>query len=68
MLLLHQVPDKRLDILSDMSKSERIMPTTVEFVDIAGLVRPPSACVPHSADYTWCAHPTCIRLHLMVCS
>ena len=33
------VPDKRLQKLSDISKSKKIVPTTVEFVDIAGLVR-----------------------------
>lgn len=33
------VPDKRLKNLSDISKSEKIIPTTIEFVDIAGLVK-----------------------------
>ena len=33
------VPDPRLDQLAAMSKSEKILPTTVEFVDIAGLVK-----------------------------
>jgi len=32
------VPDKRLDQLAKMSKSEKIIPTAIEFVDIAGLV------------------------------
>ncbi|MCG8382104.1 MAG: redox-regulated ATPase YchF [Gammaproteobacteria bacterium] len=32
------VPDKRLDVLADIVKPERILPTTMEFVDIAGLV------------------------------
>lgn len=32
------VPDERLAPLSDMSKSEKTIPTTIEFVDIAGLV------------------------------
>jgi GTP-binding protein YchF len=32
------VPDKRLDALAAIVKPERILPTTVEFVDIAGLV------------------------------
>ena len=32
------VPDKRLDALSAIVKPQRIVPTTVEFVDIAGLV------------------------------
>ena len=33
------VPDERLDVLSKISKSEKIVPTRVEFVDIAGLVK-----------------------------
>ena len=33
------VPDPRLDILAKLEKSEKIVPTTVEFVDIAGLVK-----------------------------
>ena len=32
------VPDKRLDTLADMVKPEKVLPTTIEFVDIAGLV------------------------------
>ncbi|MCL1050639.1 redox-regulated ATPase YchF [Shewanella abyssi] len=32
------VPDPRLDALAEIVKPERIMPTTMEFVDIAGLV------------------------------
>ena len=32
------VPDPRLAVLSGIAKSERILPATVEFVDIAGLV------------------------------
>jgi GTP-binding protein YchF len=32
------VPDPRLDILAKMASSQKIIPTTVEFVDIAGLV------------------------------
>jgi GTP-binding protein YchF len=34
-----QVPDARLQVLADMVKPERIVPATVEFVDIAGLVK-----------------------------
>lgn len=34
-----EVPDSRLDALADIVKPERILPATVEFVDIAGLVR-----------------------------
>ena len=33
------VPDSRLTKLSDIFKPERTIPTTVEFIDIAGLVR-----------------------------
>ena len=33
------VPDKRLQALSDLYNSEKITPATVEFVDIAGLVK-----------------------------
>lgn len=33
------VPDKRLDQLAKLSNSEKIVPTAIEFVDIAGLVR-----------------------------
>src|SRR3990167_5489112 len=33
------VPDPRLDKIAAIAKPERILPTTVEFVDIAGLVK-----------------------------
>ena len=33
------VPDKRLAVLSDMYDSAKIVPATIEFVDIAGLVK-----------------------------
>src|SRR6187397_2111266 len=33
------VPDERLNILAKISKSAKIIPTQLEFVDIAGLVR-----------------------------
>lgn len=33
------VPDSRLDVLSNLSHSEKIVPTVIEFVDIAGLVK-----------------------------
>jgi len=33
------VPDERLQVLSDMYNSRRIVPTAIEFYDIAGLVR-----------------------------
>ena len=32
------VPDPRLDVLAGIARPEKILPTTVEFVDIAGLV------------------------------
>lgn len=34
-----RVPDERLDVLAKISKSQKIIPTTIEFVDIAGLVK-----------------------------
>jgi GTP-binding protein YchF len=34
-----EVPDERLDILAEISKSAKVVPAVVEFVDIAGLVR-----------------------------
>ena len=34
-----KVPDERLQKLSDFSKSKKIIPTAIEFVDIAGLVK-----------------------------
>ena len=33
------VPDHRLDVLAEMYHPEKYTPTTIEFVDIAGLVR-----------------------------
>ena len=33
------VPDERLDKLAELSKSKKVIPAVVEFVDIAGLVR-----------------------------
>lgn len=38
-----EVPDSRLTPLADVSKSARIVPTTISFVDIAGLVKGASA-------------------------
>lgn len=34
-----EVPDERLEKLAAVSKSKKIIPTTIEFVDIAGLVK-----------------------------
>jgi hypothetical protein len=34
-----EVPDERLQQLAEVSKSAKIVPTTIEFVDIAGLVK-----------------------------
>ncbi len=34
-----EVPDARLDALAKMSQSEKVVPTVIEFVDIAGLVK-----------------------------
>ncbi len=33
------VPDARLQVLGDLYQSERVVPATIEFVDIAGLVK-----------------------------
>ena len=33
------VPDKRLDVLADLVNPEKVIPATVEIVDIAGLVK-----------------------------
>jgi GTP-binding protein YchF len=33
------VPDARLEVLAKIAKSEKILPATVEFVDIAGIVK-----------------------------
>lgn len=33
------VPDERIEVLAKIAKSAKIIPTTVEFVDIAGLVK-----------------------------
>ena len=33
------VPDRRLDVLADMYHPKKVTPTTIEFVDIAGLVK-----------------------------
>lgn len=33
------VPDKRLQVLSEIGKSQRTVPASIEFVDIAGLVK-----------------------------
>ncbi len=37
------VPDDRLAKLAELEKSEKVVPTTIEFVDIAGLVKGASA-------------------------
>lgn len=34
-----EVPDSRIDVLAEMSHSEKVIPTAIEFVDIAGLVK-----------------------------
>ena len=33
------VPDERLAVLEKMNKAQKVVPATVEFLDIAGLVR-----------------------------
>ena len=34
-----EVPDERVKVLSEMSKTQKTIPTAIEFVDIAGLVK-----------------------------
>ena len=34
-----EVPDERLEVLTKMSKSQKTIPTAIEFVDVAGLVK-----------------------------
>ncbi|MBI2057485.1 MAG: redox-regulated ATPase YchF [Candidatus Yanofskybacteria bacterium] len=34
-----EVPDKRLKVLAELSNSKKIVPTAVEFIDIAGLIK-----------------------------
>jgi ribosome-binding ATPase len=34
-----EVKDPRLEVLKDMYKSNKIIPSTLEFVDIAGIVK-----------------------------
>ena len=36
------VPDERLQLLSDLYNSAKIVPAVIEFVDIAGLVKEPA--------------------------
>ena len=39
-LFIHDFcPDARLEVLTKMEKSAKTIPTTIEFVDIAGLVK-----------------------------
>lgn len=38
-----EVPDPKLDVLAKINKSQRIVPTVLEFVDVAGLVKGASA-------------------------
>ena len=38
-ILESNVPDKRLDKINDIVNSENVIPTTMSFVDIAGLVK-----------------------------
>src|SRR3989344_627553 len=33
------VPDERLEILAKLSHSKKIVPTAIEFIDIAGLIK-----------------------------
>src|SRR5947199_2476532 len=42
-LCMVTVPDERLEVLAKLSRSQKIVPTAIEFVDIAGLVKGASA-------------------------
>ena len=44
------VPDPRLDVLAKIEKSARIVPTTMKFIDIAGLVEGASQGAPHNRN------------------
>ena len=37
------VPDPRLDVLAKINKSVKVVPATLEFVDVAGLIKGASA-------------------------
>ena len=52
------MPDPRLDALAEIVKPERVLPTTMEFVDIAGLVAGASKGEGLGNKFllvTWCA-------------
>ena len=60
------VPDHRLDVLAEMYHPEKYTPATLEFVDIAGLVKARAAArawatsssatsARWTPSYTWCA-------------
>merc|ERR1712127_1163102 len=38
-----EVPDPKIGVLSDINESVKVVPTTLEFVDVAGLVKGASA-------------------------
>jgi len=50
-----EVPDPRMDALAIIVKPERIVPTTIEFVDIAGLVA--GAAQARAGQQVSVAHP-----------
>ena len=52
------VPDERLKVLGDLYTSERVVPATIEFVDIAGLVKGASKGNTVSADSTIKSSPS----------
>ena len=52
------VPDQRLNLLGELSNSKQIIPTRMEFVDIAGLVKGASKAV----SYTHLTLPTILRV------
>src|SRR5678810_1318297 len=50
------VPDARLETLANISRTTKVVPTTIEFVDIAGLVR--GASKGEAVSYTHLTLPT----------
>lgn len=61
------VPDRRLNVLSDIASSERIIPTQLEVVDIAGLVRGASNGDGLGNQFLGCIRQTDAILHVVRC-
>jgi GTP-binding protein YchF len=61
------VPDERLQILARIAKSQKIIPTQVEFVDIAGLVRGASKGEGLGNQFLGHIHATDAIVHVLRC-